>query len=360
MRVAVLGAGGLGLAYTAFLIEHGHDPILWSPSGAGTSAFRDSALLVATGQVTGSFSLQIATSCQEALEGADVVLVALRGNGHRAIFDQAVEFLRPNQMVVISSHSSLGALYLSKRLVGLGIHVPVTAWGTTVLTAHRKGEAGVDIPNYRAKVDMATVPVTDQERGLQACQAMFGDHFQVRADVMAISLSNINPISHMSNALCNLTRIERAEEWANYDCITGAVGRLIEALDKERLAVADAYGVSVRTFQEHNHLSFGVRMGTVAEMSAAIHAIRGGPPGPKSLDSRYVTEDVPFGLVPAVAIGRTAGIPMPLHEAGIKLFSALYGRDFSAENDILPELGLDGMDAETLHRLVRNGWDGKD
>ncbi|MDP7651261.1 MAG: NAD/NADP octopine/nopaline dehydrogenase family protein [Rhodospirillales bacterium] len=103
-------------------------------------------------------------------------------------------------------------------------------------------------------------------------------------------------------------------------------------------------------------LSEGGTLGPVAEMTDAIHARRGGPPGPNSLDTRYVVEDVPFGLVPSVAIGRAAGVAMPLHEAGINLFSALYGRDFPAENDILPELGLERMNGEELHRLVGEGW----
>jgi opine dehydrogenase len=55
-------------------------------------------------------------------------------------------------------------------------------------------------------------------------------------------------------------------------------------------------------------------------------------------------------------LGRAAGVAMPLHEVGINLFSALYGRDFPAENDILPELGLERMNGEELHRLVGEGW----
>ena len=356
MRVAVLGAGGIGGGYTAYLTDQGHEAIVWSPSGAGTAALRNGKTLDASGEVAGSFSPPIAASCREALETAEVVLIAVPGNGHRTVMDQAAEHLRPDQIVIISSHCSLSALYLSKLLVRRGFDIPVIAWATTFLAARRAGETGVDISTIRKTLDVATLPLSAEDRGFEVCQALFGDHFQRRSDVLAISLSNLNPPVHMANSLCNLTRIERAEEWANYDLITGTVGRLVEAMDVERLAVAEAYGLTVRTIREHIHLSFHVPLGPVAEMTDAIHARRGGPPGPKSLETRYVVEDVPFGLVPSVAIGRAAGVSMPLHEAGINLFSALYGRDFPAENDILGELGLDGMDSEELHRLVREGW----
>jgi len=44
---------------------------------------------------------------------------------------------------------------------------------------------------------------------------------------------------------------------------------------------------------------------------------------------------------------------MPLHEAGVAMFSALYGRDFRAENNLLLELALDGLSIEALRHLVR-------
>jgi opine dehydrogenase len=173
-----------------------------------------------------------------------------------------------------------------------------------------------------------------------------------RDDLIAVSLSNVNPQNHLGKALCNFTRIENAEHWANWSGLTPAVGRLIEALDLERLAVAAAFGVSVRSVRDHFHLSFGVPHGPLGD-AGAILAARDSNPGPASLDTRYVTEDVPFGLVPSTVLGRIADVPMPLHEAGVAMFSALYGRDFRAENNLLPELALDQLSIEALRHLVR-------
>lgn len=78
--------------------------------------------------------------------------------------------------------------------------------------------------------------------------------------------------------------------------------------------------------------------------------------GPTTADSRYVTEDVPFGLVMTAKIGRLAGYPAELHEAGVRIFSAMYGRDFTAENDLLNALDLDRMSLEELKDLCRNGF----
>lgn len=46
--------------------------------------------------------------------------------------------------------------------------------------------------------------------------------------------------------------------------------------------------------------------------------------GPKTLDTRYVLEDVHFGL--------------PLHRSGVTILSACYRKDSNAHNDLLPAI----------------------
>jgi len=138
--------------------------------------------------------------------------------------------------------------------------------------------------------------------------------------------------------------------------VTPKIGRLLEELDRERLAIATALGLEVRTIFQHIHLSFGVPLGSASEMHQAMHAIGKGGTGPTTADSRYVTEDVPFGLVPTAKLGRLADHPAPLHEAGIGIFSAMYGRDFTAENDLLAALDIDSIPLPQLQTLCHDGY----
>jgi opine dehydrogenase len=351
-QIAILGAGGIGCGAAALLSENGHTPVLWSPSGRGTAAFADGTPLQAQGRLTGQYHPTIAADCATALRHADAVMLAVPGYGHRPVLDQLAEHLRADQPLIISSHMSFGALYLAQRLTARGVRAPIAAWGTTVTTGRRLSGPAVRVSNIRDKVDLATLPTGEIDAMAALCRDLFGDRFVPRADLIAVSLSNVNPQNHLGMALCNFTRIEKAEAWANWTGLTPSVGRLIEALDAERLAVAAAFGVAVRTVREHFHLSFDVPNGPVGD-AGAILAARDATPGPTSLATRYVTEDVPFGLVPSTVLGHIAGAPMPLHQAGIAIFSALYGRDLRAENDLLPELGLDGMSMDALRRLIQ-------
>lgn len=353
MRVAVIGTGSIALGTSAFLSERGHAAVLWSPSGRA-SPLAASNTIHTEGTLTSSYPVSVAPTCKDAVQSADAVLIALPANYHRAAMDALAPHLQPRQTVLISGHLSFGALYLAKLLQARGLVLPIGAWGTTVTTGRRIAPDRVRIGNIRQRVDVAAVPGHDVDAVLALCQTLFGDRFMRRDNLLAIALSNVNPQNHMAIALCNLTRMERGEEWRQAANTTNAVGRLIEALDQERLAIAAAFGVAVRTVREHFALSFNVPPGPIGEMSAVL-ASRADVIAPATLDTRYVLEDAPFGLYPTVLLGDITGKPATLHRSGVALFSALYGRDLAADNDLLPAIGFDQLSLGQLRHLAGSG-----
>jgi len=80
-----------------------------------------------------------------------------------------------------------------------------------------------------------------------------------------------------------------------------------------------------------------------------------GGTGPATADSRYVTEDVPYGLVMTVVLGDLVGVPAKLHRAGVEIFSAMYGRDFFAENALLNALDLPSLSLGDLKKAAQDG-----
>ncbi len=353
MKIAIMGAGAIAYASAALLIQNGHEARLWSPSGRRTAALAQGQPLRSEGVVAGEFKPTIAMDCAAALAGADAILIALPANGHKAVMDAMAPHFVSGQTVVISSHASLGAIYLARLIADRGLDVPVVALSTTVLRARQTSDTSVKIATLRGKVDMSTLPTEVAERGLDVCKALFGDRFRAISNVLAVALSNVNPQSHMALALCNFTRMEKAEAWGQSEHMTMAVGRLLEAIDAERLAIAGAFGVEVRTMREHYSLTYGLPDAALGETAKLLAASQEPTLGPATIDTRYTLEDVPFGLSPLVTLGRLCGVATPLHEAGLQIFSALYGRDLAAENDILPALMARQLTRETLIAMTR-------
>ena len=320
IRIGIAGAGSVAFGTAALLAENGHDPMLWSPSGSGTAALTEGTALTAEGAIEATLTLRIATSARHLAAENDCLLIALPAYGHKQVMDALAPNIRNGQHVIVSSHASLGAIYLSQLLAARGVSAPITAWGTTTVTGRRQSPSLVRVNTVRKLIDLCTVPDDRSEEALALCQRLFGDRFQARDGLLAISLSNLNPQNHMGIALGNMTRMERGENWSQGQNVTPNVGRLLEALDAERLAIADALGLKVRTIFEHFHLSFHVPVASISEMNQQMHTEGNGGTGPATADSRYVTEDVPYGLALTAALGKMVDRPALLHEAGIRFF----------------------------------------
>ena len=69
---------------------------------------------------------------------------------------------------------------------------------------------------------------------------------------------------------------------------------------------------------------------------------------PRSAQHRYVTEEIPYGLVPISEIASMLGIPTPNIDAIIALASTVNDEDYRATGRHLSSLGLGRMTPEEL------------
>jgi opine dehydrogenase len=178
---------------------------------------------------------------------------------------------------------------------------------------------------------------------------LFGLDCPPATDALQVALANPNPISHGVLALTNLTRIELGESWPQFTMMTPAACRLMEALAAERDALAAAYGHELESLASCLHRANHVPVAPLAEMTARLAALRPDLLGPTTLDSRYVTEDAPYGLGFWLAIAAPKAVPMPATDAMLRLLELAWGRDLR-RNPLLDELDL-----AALPRLLREG-----
>lgn len=351
-RVGIAGAGAIALASAAWLIRAGHGTMLWSPGGAGTEALRANPLHT-EGLLQGALAVQVADDPAQLCRDSDVLLVAVPANGHRRVMDALLPWLRDGQVVIVSSMASLSALYLHESTLRAGKRLTVASFNTTVLTARRPLAGHVRIMMRRSAVGVSALPQAQTGAAVALCTTLFGDGFSGQANPLASALSNVNPGTHVPLALFNWTRIERAESWPQYHCLTPGVARVIEALDAERRALANAFGIEVGSVEAHFARSFGTTATRLQDIADELHAQRGGPPGPTRLDTRFLTEDVPYGLVFLQALGRLADVPMPATRTMVDSASLVAGRDYAQDNDLLEPLGLASETVAGLQARLR-------
>ncbi|MDO9501616.1 NAD/NADP-dependent octopine/nopaline dehydrogenase family protein [Falsiroseomonas sp.] len=345
MKVAILGAGAIGPASAALAASRSHDVALWSPSGQGTSGMTDH--IETEGALTGRFPLRIAATLEAALEGAEVALLAVPAYAHAALLPRLAAAIPPGMPLLIAPAAALSPLAFEALRAALGPRAPVGGLATTPTTARRLAPGRVRIPAIRAAVDVAAIPAAAAPQIAACATALFGHASPVAPDVLHPALANANPIIHAVLALANVTRIERAETWPQYELMTEASGRLMEVLQAERDALADACGLQVMSLAESLHRASGVPRAPLHEMGLAIAASGRSVNGPAQMETRYVTEDVPFGLSFYLWLAARRGVAMPRTEAVVTVLETLWARDLR-DNALLSALA--GLDLTTALR----------
>jgi opine dehydrogenase len=105
---------------------------------------------------------------------------------------------------------------------------------------------------------------------------------------------------------------------------------------------------------------YGVREATLVETCQRLTYNSDGPyqatGTPKSLDHKFITEDVPTGLIPMSALGTAAGVRTPAIDALVELVRKMTGKNFAADARTLERLGMGGMNGPQIRRVVEQGF----
>lgn len=138
------------------------------------------------------------------------------------------------------------------------------------------------------------------------------------SDLVTTSLSNTNHMIHPGVVLLNAARVDNGEPFRFYrEGISPALSSLLEAVDAERVAVAERVGaeaLSVREWMLRFYADEGMAGPTIVDCLATFEPFDQ-VSGPTTLDYRYLVDDVPFGLAQWSLLARELGLPTPQMEA---------------------------------------------
>ena len=181
------------------------------------------------------------------------------------------------------------------------------------------------------------------------------------AEYPVYGFTNANAMLHVANCIANAGRIENGNSYKFYaEGVTPAVAQLYEAINAERVAVAAALGASVPTLADWFDRVYGVHEATLVETCQRLTYNSDGPyqatGTPQSLDHKFITEDVPTGLIPMSALGAAAGVRTPAIDALVEIVRAMTGNDFAIEGRTLARLQLNAMDGPRIRGIVEEGF----
>jgi opine dehydrogenase len=354
LRFAIVGAGNGGQSFAVHLSLLGFPVSLWDVEKEKVDALQRAGRIVASGSVQGEAKIDLITGdiC-EAVRGADVIMVVIPTVYQRSTAAAMAPALTDGQVIVLNPGATGGALEVRNTLRESGVKASlVVAETDTLLYACRSPQAGeVIIYGVKDHLDVAALPAAESSKVAALLNTAF-PQFKPMPSVLFTSLNNANAMMHPAPTLLNAGRIESKASFEYYSQgVTPSIARVVEKLDEERLAIGRALGVAIPSIHHFYRMSYGADGANLYEQIQKVRAYDG-IKGPTNLNTRYLFEDIPTGLVPLSCLGRALGVMTPTMDAVVELGSSLLGRDLRAEGRTLERLGLSGMSAEEIRRTL--------
>ena len=357
MKVAVLGAGSAGLATAAYLAIKGCRVNLYNRSEERLDSINkkggiDLSAHPNAGVEEGFARLgKITTNLKEALEGVDFVMVTTVANGHKGIAEACVEYLKKGQTIVFVPGYG-GALECARifEMRRMKEEICIADTMTLFFSCRTIGAAQVRVTFMMNRLPLAAFPsrktgviVDELKKYLPVIPAR---------DVLETALLNCNPVIHPAPTILNMATVEKNKNATSYgEVMSHNVLKCLDSVDLERRELCKALGYDIRSMDDIYYYYLGTGptyrplLSTIKEVQSTIYR----------QEERFITEDVPYGLVPWASLGDMLGVPTPTIDAVIQFASVMKDTDYWKTGMTLESLGIAGLDRAKLSKYLSEG-----
>jgi opine dehydrogenase len=320
--------------------------------------------------VDGVAKLNLATTdIQQAIKEAEVIFVITPAFGHKPMAELCAPFVRDGQIIVLMAGSG-GSLEFINIFKQKKVKREITFAESCTLPcgARLKGPGHVSVLINAVTLPTGVFPSKKTAETIPRLRQYYPVIHPAR-DVLEAAINNPNPIVHPVATLLSATRIEhsRGEFYLYAEGMTPAVARAYESLNQERLSICKALGYRLYHWDnlEFKNYSLGETeeecryriLNTSMDAAFGKDGIDAGikMKGPGHLKDRYVTEDVPYGMVLLSTLGNLLQVPTPTHDAVIQLASIINRTDYWKTGRGIKQLGLYNLDKKGLKRFLLEG-----
>ena len=314
-------------------------------------------------QVFGKLNI-ISSDIQEVIHDCDIIMVVVPAHGHKFIAERCAPYLKDGQIILLNPGRCFGAIefykvindyYKDKKLPD----VTIAEAQTFIYASRRTKPRSVRIFGVKNSVNIAAIPSYKTKDVVNLIGEAY-PQFTPTDDVLKTSLSNLGGIFHAPIAILNATKIDRKHDFKYYiEGVTEHTAAIIEDVDKERIAIAEAMGVEVISARRWLYQTYGSEGADLYEAIQNTKAYKG-IKSPGSINHRYIWEDVPTGLVPLSSLGKKLNIPTPMIDSFIYQATSVLRKDLNIDffktGRTMEKLGLKDMNIDEIKRFVKTGY----
>ncbi len=358
IKIAVLGAGHGGLAMAGHLAIMGYKVNLFNRNEERIWGIKSTGGIEVKGEVEGFGKLNLCTkSMQEAIEGAELIMVVVPAYAHRWMAEEASKYLKDGQIIILHPGRTFGALEFKQVLIERKVEadVIISEAQTFIYASRVIGPGQVRIFKIKNSIPLASIRAHLIPKVLCKLKPIY-PQFVAGDNTLKTSFDNIGSIFHPAISVLNTGWIEDDAEFDFYhQGVTTSVAKILDKVDAERVEVAEALGIRAMSAKQWLYVAYNASGENLYE---AIHRNNGyqGIKAPRTMKMRYLEEDVPYSLVPIASTGKMLGIQTPTIDNLISMASIINNKDYLAEGRTVEKIGIDKMSLREirLHAIGEN------
>lgn len=328
-KIAVISSGNGGQAMAGYFSHLGYQVSLYVREQERVDMFGSNTFKL-DGVIECVTDIDLISCDMEAvIKDAYLIMVTTPSQYHSVVAKTMAPYLEDGQIVVLNPGRTLGTYEFVKVLNDYGCTADVTVGETEtfIFTCRCLKPGHPMIYTIKHGVEVAAHEQERTKMLVDTLNELFPE-VQPAKSTLHTGLCNIGMIFHPLPILMNITRVEAKEGFLFYmEGISPLVANIIERMDKERIAVAEALGIKVLSAYDWLWERYGSDGDTLYERiqdTGAYATVL----APTDIDTRYIFEDVRTGCVPVSCLGKELGVDTYIIDSVIQWASTVYNFNF--------------------------------
>ncbi len=362
LKITVAGSGKGGPSMVSHLMSMSFDVKLYEqPEFAHKlRPFLRRGGIDCSGEVRGFFKPVMTTDAEEAAGEADLVMVAAMAMGHEAIVNNLLPHMKDGALMAFNT-GYYACLRFHERFARLKRRILLAETDILPYLCVRSGPHSVRIDGIKKELGVACIPASDTPAAAAILRKTRLLRFFPRRHSLEVSLASMNLLFHAPIVLLNLAASENTQ--GNYvfyrDGVSPGVGRVIHALDAERIAVGAKLGVKLTdcvAMMKAMYAGYGIGGERIDQVLRSNRAYAKDVfPMPSVREFAVFHQDLTYGLPPVIELGRLLKVPTPTFQMIVDLADLICQTDYMKEGLNLRRLGIAGMTCARLLSYLKTG-----
>lgn len=361
MKVAIIGCGHGGQALAADLTQRDCKVSLYAHPKhlGGYAAIKKAGGILCQGLIQGFTPIaQITTNLQQAVDDCEYIFIVLPSYAHEAMFIELMPFIKPGQ-TIITLAANFAALSYLKLLeqTNRTTEFDMIDMASLPYVCRSDFAGSVEIMAVKNKLALASIPAAAIDKHVKRLSPLFPCQLLPYQDVLSLGMNITSGMTHPAITLLNAGRIGSNKEIFYFyrDGITPEIATLIEQLDLERMQIGKRFGLKMHAYLDLMQEYYGVRYESVYDFFRESPPHNALPLCPRSLQERYITQDVAGLLVPWYCLGKLAQCESSILATLINLSGLLNKTNYLRTGTNLVRLNLHDKTIEGIKLYSRMG-----